>query len=662
MDEVAREIEGLRAELWAANDAYYLRDDPVISDYDYDMAMRHLRELEAAHPELDAEDSPTRRVGGAAAFSPVTHAVPLQSLQDIFSLEELDEFLDRCARAAESDNALLCCVEPKVDGLSVALTYERGVFRQGATRGDGVTGEDVTHNLLTVENLPKTLRGAPERLVVRGEVYMPKTAFEALNGRRESEGKPLFANPRNAAAGSLRQLDAKVAAERGLRLLVFNIQDMSGPWPAAHHETLDQMEAWGLPVIARSALAGKDALAAEIERIGETRGETPFDVDGAVIKIDDLALRGRLGATSKCPRWAVAYKYPPDQKPTTLLDILIQVGRTGVLTPKALLAPVRLAGTTVQYATLHNEDFIREKDIRVGDTVLVRKAGEIIPEVVGVVGTDRGPEAYSFPETCPVCGGEAARQPGEAAIRCLNLHCPAQRLRGLIHFCSRDAMDIEGLGPAGCELLLSRELVRDAAGLYALKIEDMASLEGFGEQSAQNLIRAIEQSKTRDLSRLLYALGIRHIGQRVAKLLAGRFGSWDALLAADLDALRAIPEIGEAIAASFLAWAALPSSQALIGSLKAAGVRMTADVTDPAPDGVFAGKTLVVTGTLSRMGRDEAHARIERHGGRTSGSVSKKTSFVLAGGNAGSKLDKARQLGVPVLTEEEWWVMIGGTV
>ncbi|MCL2031651.1 MAG: NAD-dependent DNA ligase LigA, partial [Oscillospiraceae bacterium] len=453
MDEDLREIASLRETLNAAGDAYYLRDDPIMGDPEYDAAMRRLRELEAAHPELDDADSPTRRVGGAAAFSPVAHAVPLQSLQDIFSFDELGEFLERCARDGGLDKPPVCCVEPKIDGLSVALTYENGVFRQGATRGDSVTGEDVTHNLVTVKNLPKTLRGAPDRLVVRGEGYMPRAAFEALNEQRESDGQPLFANPRNAAAGSLRQLDARVAAGRGLLLSVFNIQDMSGRLPDTHHESFDWMERWGLPVNRRAVLCGREAIAAEIQRLGGERGAVPFDMDGAVVKVDDLALRLRLGSTSKCPRWAVAYKYPPDQKTTMLLDILIQVGRTGVLTPKALLEPVRLAGTSVRYATLHNEDFIREKDIRVGDAVLVRKAGDIIPEVVGVVPPPKDADAprgeeYAFPAECPACGGAVSREAGEAARRCVNLSCPAQRLRGLIHFCSRDAMDIEGLGPA----------------------------------------------------------------------------------------------------------------------------------------------------------------------------------------------------------------------
>ena len=663
MDGISREISELRAHLEEAEDAYYLRDDPVISDHDYDTAMRRLRELEQAHPELDDPASPTHRVGGAPAFSPVAHAVPLQSLQDIFSLDELGEFLRRCMRDGELDEMPACCVEPKIDGLSVALTYELGVFKQGATRGDGVTGEDVTHNLLTVKNLPKTLRDAPERLVVRGEVYMPKPAFEALNGQREREGQPLFANPRNAAAGSLRQLDARVAAKRGLQLLVFNIQEMSLDMPGTHHETLEMMEQWGLPVNSRAVLAGEEAIAAEIGRLGEERAAIPFDMDGAVVKIDDLALRSRLGATSKCPRWAVAYKYPPDQKDTVLLDMLIQVGRTGVLTPKALLEPVRLAGTAVRYATLHNEDFIREKDIRVGDTVRVRKAGEIIPEVIGVVPDGRAErgEPYVFPKLCPACGGAVSREAGEAAIRCLNLSCPAQRLRGLVHFCSRDAMDIEGLGPAGCAALLSRGLIQDAAGLYALNAADIAEMEGFGEQSAANLITAVGKSKTRGLPRLLYALGIRHVGQRAAKLLAENFGSWDALAASDIDALTAVPEIGTAIAASFLAWAALPSSRDLIGKLQGAGIDMTCEISAGSVAGKLMGKTFVVTGTLPHYSRDEAHALIQRHGGRTAGSVSKKTSFVLAGENAGSKLDKAISLGIPVITEDDWLVMVNET-
>lgn len=660
MDQIAREIENLRQNLTEAADAYYLRDDPVMSDYDYDMTMRRLRELEQMHPELDSPESPTHRVGGAAAFSPVPHAVPLQSLQDVFSEQELIDFFERVTRETELDG-FDCCVEPKIDGLSVALTYENGVFRQGATRGDGLTGEDVTHNLLTIENLPKTLRDAPTRLVVRGEVYMPKTTFEALNEERERDGQPLLANPRNAAAGSLRQLDARVAAKRRLRLLIFNIQEMDITMPAAHSETLALMEQWGLPVISRAVLRGQDAVWREIERLDTFRYELPFDMDGAVVKIDDLALRRRLGTTSKCPRWAVAFKYPPDQKPTLLKEIMIQVGRTGVLTPKALLEPVRLAGTTVQYATLHNEDFIRDRDIRVGDTVLVRKAGEIIPEVLGV-DTDkpRGEEIFVFPSLCPACGGVVLREEDEAATRCVNFTCPAQRLRGLIHFCSRDAMDIEGLGPSGCQTLLSKGLVDGPADLYRLTAADIAALEGFGEKSAENLIKRIEESRARDLYRLIFALGIRHVGVRASKLLAESFLSWDELAAADAASLTTIPEIGTAIAASFQSWVALPSSRELMAALKSAGVRMTGEKRTQSK--ALAGKTVVVTGTLVHFSRDEINALIEQLGGRASGSVSKKTSLVVAGENAGSKLDKAQTLGVSVITEHEFMEMVRGAI
>lgn len=660
MDGTAREIDALRLRLQQANDAYYLRDQPVMSDFEYDTLMRRLREMEAERPDLVRDDSPSRRVGGSAAFSPVPHTTPLQSLQDVFSDQEILDFLARVARDSGLE-VFDCCVEPKIDGLSVALTYENGVFRQGATRGDGLTGEDVTHNLLTVENLPKTLSGAPARFVVRGEIYMPKTTFEALNDQRERDGQPLLANPRNAAAGSLRQLDARVAAQRGLRLLVFNIQEMDNAPFTAHSEALEWLESIGFPVTARAVYQNADDILGEIARLGASRDAFPFDMDGAVVKIDSLALRRDLGTTSKYPRWAVAYKYPPDQKPTVLKEILIQVGRTGVLTPKALLEPVRLAGTTVRYATLHNEDFIRTRDIRPGDTLLVRKAGEIIPEVLEVV-TDqpRGSEPYVFPSVCPACGGPATREEDEAATRCLNLSCPAQRLRGLIHYCSRDAMDIEGLGPSGCETLLTRGLAHTPADLYRLTATELSSLEGYGDKSAENLIARIGESKTRDLSRLLYALGIRHVGVRVSKLLSERFGSWDALTSADTEALTEIPEIGSAIAASFKGWTALPSSRELIESLREAGVRMTGE--KRAQGEALAGKTLVVTGTLERFSRDEIQALIERHGGRASGSVSKKTSYVLAGENAGSKLEKAQALGVPVITEQEFLEMLHGTV
>ncbi|MDR1735582.1 MAG: NAD-dependent DNA ligase LigA [Oscillospiraceae bacterium] len=648
------EIEELRGKLRLANDAYYLRDEPVMTDYDYDMAMRRLRALEQANPEFDSPDSPTHRVGGAAAFSPVRHAVPLLSLQDVFSEGELEDFLDKCAR----EGAQSFCAEPKIDGLSVALTYENGVFVRGATRGDGETGEDVTHNLRTVANIPKTLKDAPARAVVRGEVYIPKEVFRALNETREQEGKTLFANPRNAAAGSLRQLDARVAAERGLMALMFNIQDMDGELPPTHHESLELMERWGLPVNNRVTLSGKNAVIEEVRRIGAERERYPFDLDGAVVKVDDIRLRAALGETTKTPRWAVAFKYPPEQKSTVLKDIVIQVGRTGVLTPKAVLTPVRLAGTTVQYATLHNADFIREKDIRIGDTVTVRKAGEIIPEVLGVELGKRPQDArtYVFPAVCPVCGGAVTREEGEAAVRCCNLSCPAQRLRGLIHFCSRDAMDIEGLGPAGCEALLSRGLASDPAGLYALKSSDLADMDGFGEKSAENLLRQIELSKTRGLARLIYALGIRHVGVRASRLIAERVGTWDALCAADTDTLTAIPEIGGAIAASIRAWVDLPSSRELIAALKDAGLDMTAE--KRVTGDILAGKTFVVTGTLPSLSREQAHALIEKNGGRASGSVSKKTSFVLAGEAAGGKLDKAKQFGIPVLTENEFMALL----
>ena len=647
------EITSLREQLRAANDAYYVSDTPIMSDYDYDMAMRRLRELEAASGEPVPEDSPTVKVGGTAAFSPVAHRVPLQSLQDVFSQEELFDFLEKLE---ELDAEF--CVEPKIDGLSVSLTYENGKFVRGATRGDGQTGEDVTHNLRTIKSLPMTLTDAPASLTVRGEVFMPKSVFEALNAEREANEQAKFANPRNAAAGSLRQLDAAVAAQRGLDILVFNIQEMDGTFPETHRETFELMAQWGFPVNSLCVLRDKEAIFAEIQRIGDHRDGLAFDMDGAVVKVDSIPLRRRIGQTSKTPRWAVAYKYPPEQKPTRLLDIVIQVGRTGVLTPKAVLEPVRLAGTTVQYATLHNEDFISSKDIRIGDMVLVQKAGEIIPEILAVVPDKRPEDAvpYAFPALCPACGAAVQREEGEAAIRCISAQCPAQLLHGLIHFASRDAMDIEGLGSAICELLTTREMVKTAADLYKLKLEDFEGIAGFGQRSAENLLKSIEGSKTQGLSRLLYAQGIRNVGHKASRLFAEAYGSWEALSAAAEEELTAIPEIGPVIARNLRQWMDLPASAALMRELGELGLDMTAEkrvVGDK-----LVGLTFVVTGTLNRFSRDEIHAMIEKHGGKPSGSVSKKTSYLVAGEAAGSKLKKAQDLNVPVLTEDEFLALV----
>jgi DNA ligase (NAD+) len=647
---VREEVEALRARLRAANEAYYVLDEPIMSDYEYDMAMRALRELEAAHPELRDTASPSVTVGGSAAFAPVSHVTPLLSLQDVFTTAETDDFIAKIHALAPG---AAFCVEPKIDGLSVALTYTRGVFTRGATRGDGVTGEDITHNLKAVENLPQRLLGAPERLTVRGEVYMPTDAFSELNALRERQGLPPFANPRNAAAGSMRRLRLADEARRGLNVLVFNIQDSSAPLPPTHSESLAYMAALGLPVNEHTMAESADEVRRAIEQFGERRQSAPFGMDGAVVKVNDLALRERLGSTSKCPRWAVAYKYPPEEKATILEDIIVQVGRTGVLTPKAVLAPLRLAGTSVRYATLHNADFIADKDIRVGDTVLVRKAGEIIPEIVAALPSLRPPGAvpYIFPDVCPVCGGQAAREEDEAATRCRNLTCPAQLLRGLSHFASRDAMDIEGLGEAAAEALIAHNSVASPAGLYRLKPEDIAGLPGFGDKSARKLIDNIERSKERGLARLLFAFGIRLVGKSVAKLLAERFGSYDDLAAAGQEELTAVDGVGASIAGSFTAWAALPSSRALVEQLRAAGVSLQGEKT--VSSGKLDGLTFVVTGTLSRYTRQEAGKLIDANGGKVTSSVSAATSYLVAGENAGSKLQKAGQLGVNVISEED---------
>ncbi|MBM6936969.1 NAD-dependent DNA ligase LigA [Pseudoflavonifractor phocaeensis] len=658
MDE-KQEILALRRELEEANYQYYVLDAPEMSDYDFDHKLRRLEELEAKHPELASPDSPTQRVGGAVAdgFDEVTHPVPLESLQDVFSLEELEEFGQRVEEALPDGVAY--DVEPKVDGLSVALEYENGVFVRGATRGDGRVGEDVTENLRTVRAIPLRLPEALPRLIVRGEVYMPKQVFEALNADLEVQGKQPFANPRNAAAGSLRQHDPKIAASRRLDIQVFNIQLAEGRTFQTHTETLDYLKSQRFKVIPHTLCATIAQVGERIAAIGDGREQYPFDIDGAVVKVNDLSQRSVLGSTAKFPRWAAAYKYPPEQKPSKVVDIVIQVGRTGVLTPKAVVEPVRLAGTTVTNATLHNQDFIAEKDIRIGDTVLVQKAGEIIPEIVAVLKEQRpqGTEPYRFPETCPVCGAPVARDEDGAHIRCTGAECPAQLLRHLTHFASRDAMDIEGLGPAVVESLVNAGLVKGPGDLYALKAEDVANLERMGKKSADNLMAAIARSKENDLSRLLFAFGIRQVGQKAGQVLARQFGSLDALMAADAEALTAVPDIGGITARSIVDWFQSEQSRHLIETLRAAGVNFESHA-QPVGD-ALAGKTFVLTGTLEQFTREEAKAMIEAQGGKVSGSVSKKTAYVVAGEAAGSKLRKAQELGIPVLSESDLLTMLG---
>ncbi len=658
MDE-KQEILALRQELEEANYQYYVLDAPQMSDYDFDHKLRRLEELEAKHPELDTPDSPTRRVGGAVAdgFAEVKHPVPLESLQDVFSLEELGEFGQRVEEALP--DGVEYDVEPKVDGLSVALEYENGVFVRGATRGDGRVGEDVTENLRTVRSIPLRLPESLPRLIVRGEVYMPKQVFEALNADLEVQGKPLFANPRNAAAGSLRQHDPRIAAARKLDIQVFNIQLAEGKTFQTHAETLEYLKSQHFKVIPHETCATIEEVGERIAAIGDGRENYPFDIDGAVVKVNDLSQRTVLGSTAKFPRWAAAYKYPPEQKPSKVVDIVVQVGRTGVLTPKAVVEPVRLAGTTVTNATLHNQDFIAEKDIRIGDTVLVQKAGEIIPEIVAVLKDRRpeGTEPYLLPTVCPVCGAPVARDEDGAHIRCTGAECPAQLLRHLTHFASRDAMDIEGLGPAVVEGLVNAGLVKGPGDLYALRAEDVANLERMGKKSADNLIAAIERSKENDLSRLLFAFGIRQVGQKAGQVLARQFGSLDALMAADVETLTAVPDIGGITAQSIVDWFRSEQSRHLIETLRAAGVNFESHA---APVGdALAGKTFVLTGTLEQFTRDEAKAMIEAQGGKVSGSVSKKTSYVVAGEAAGSKLRKAQELGIPVLSENDLLTMLG---
>ena len=651
------EMKQLRETLNAHGYRYYVLDDPQISDYEYDHMLRRLEDLEREHPEEITPDSPTQRVGGPtlSEFAPVEHPVPLESLQDVFNGGEVEEFLERVAGTFPDAEY---SVEPKVDGLSVALEYRDGVFVRGATRGDGRVGEDVTENLRTIRSIPMTLPEKLPRLIVRGEVYMARSVFEEINARRELEGKPLMANPRNAAAGSLRQLDPKVAAQRRLDIAVFNLQLAEGRTFTSHTETLDYLKDQHFKVISGRRLRRLPEILEEIERLNDTRMERPFDMDGAVIKLNSLADREVLGSTAKCPKWAIAYKYPPEKKTAKVLDIVVQVGRTGVLTPKAVLSPVRLAGTTVTNATLHNQDYITQKDIRIGDTVIVQKAGEIIPEVVEVVPGERPETAqpYFLPDTCPVCGAPVTRDPDGAAVRCTGAECPAQLLRNLTHFASRNAMDIDGLGPAVMNQLIESGLVKTAADLYGLRAEEIAQLDRMGAKSAQNAVEAIAKSRENDLWRLLFALGIRQVGEKAAKVLAARFGSFDALANASEEELTAIDDVGPITARYLREWLDSPQSKDLIARLKVAGVNMESR-TKPI-DSRFAGQTFVLTGALTRFTRDEAAEMIEQRGGKAAGSVSKKTTCVVAGENAGSKLKKAQELQIPVLTEEEFLALL----
>lgn len=636
---------------------YYVDDAPEISDYEYDMLLRELKALEEQYPQFRRSDSPTQRVGGAVLdqFVPVRHEVPMESLQDAFSEEEIRDF-DRRIKDQFPDAKYV--VELKIDGLSVEAEYIDGNFVRGATRGDGVVGEDISENLKTVRALPLSIPNAPHRMIVRGEVYMPRRTFAELNATREEKGEALFANPRNAAAGSLRQLDSKIAAQRNLSIFVFNLQLCEGREFGSHFETLEALKEYGFPVSPMHKIFDTmDGAWNEVLSLGQMRADLPFDIDGAVIKTDDLAMRKRIGSTSKFPKWAIAYKYPPEEKETVLREIRVNVGRTGVLTPLAIFDPIQLAGTTVSKATLHNKDLIAEKDIRIGDTVVIRKAGDIIPEVVRSVPEKRpeNTEIFRMPEVCPVCGSPLTTE--GPAVRCDNGECPAQLVKNIIHFVSRDAMDIDGMGTSIVEIFVEKGLIRSAADLYKLDREAIAQMERFGEKSAENLLNSVEESRNRGLDRLIYALGIRQVGQKAGKVLAKKFRSLDALAAATEEELCVTEDVGPITARYIREYFDNHKNKEYVERLRAAGLNFTDDSEEGGTK--FAGMTFVLTGTLPTYKRDEAAAMIEAEGGKVSGSVSKKTTYVVAGEEAGSKLTKAQALGIPVLSEADLLEMLG---
>ncbi len=657
---IKQEIEKLREELRVHNHNYYVMDNPTISDFEYDAMLQRLIKLEEENPEYKDPNSPSVRVGGAVltGFNEVVHQVQMQSLSDVFSREELFEF-DKRVESGLEGRKYEYVVEMKIDGLSVSLEYENGSFTRGSTRGDGFKGEDITENLKTVKAIPLIIENAPEFLEVRGEVYMPKNSFERLNEEREMEGESLFANPRNAAAGSLRQLDSTVTAKRNLDIFIFNIQQIRGKELSSHRESLDYLADLGFKVSPKRNIVNTiEEAYREIEEIGESRGTLPFDIDGAVVKVNDFAQRDLLGETTKVPKWATAYKFPAETKETLVEDIIVQIGRTGVVTPNAVFTPVRVAGSTVSRATLHNADYIKEKDIRIGDTVKIRKAGDIIPEVVEVVREKRQASSvpYEMPVICPACGERLVRENGEAAIRCVSAECPAQALRRIIHFASRDAMDIEGLGGEIVEQLIDSKLISDAADLFTLKYEEIVSLERFADKSAQNLITAIENVKKNNLDKLLFGLGIRHIGVKAAKSLAKHFKNMENIMSADAAEVAKIEDFGMIMAQSVTAFFAEESNRDLIHRLKNCGVNM--EYESDSKSVIFEGKTFVLTGTLPTLKRSEAKQMIEENGGKVSGSVSKNTDFVVAGEEAGSKLLKAQQLDIAVIDEEELLKML----
>ncbi len=656
IENMENRVKELRKKINHHNKLYYVQDNPDISDYEYDTLMQELKELEKAHPELVAADSPTQKVGGAPTgrFNKVRHSVKMESLQDAFSEEELFDF-DR--RVKEEFPNATYVVEVKIDGLSVNLVYENGHFIRGATRGDGTVGEDVTANIATIKDLPKSLKTSATSLEVRGEVYMPRKAFDDLVKKQEELGKQLPKNPRNAAAGSLRQKDATVTAQRGLSLFVFNVQRIEGEAYTGHKESLDALSKMGFPTSPRyNVYSDIEDVLKEIKNIGNMRYEFPFDIDGAVVKVNDFTQRELLGSTSKYPRWAIAFKYPPEEKESVLLDIIISVGRTGVLTPTAVFEPILLAGSTVARAALHNEDRINELDIRIGDTICVRKAGDIIPEVVKVISHAENSTPYIMPTHCPSCGEEVVRMDGEAALRCQNPTCPAQSLQNIIHFASRGAMDIEGLGESVCTQLVEKGFVANVADLYNLKKEQLLQLNNFKDKSANNLLTALENSKEKGLDKLIFALGVRNIGESAALLLAERFSDMDTVKSAVKEDILAIDGFGEVMADSLLAFFSKESTMKLLDSLKASGVKMSHSTV--VQNNVLAGYSFVITGTLPSLSRSEAQALVVQNGGKVTGSVSKKTSYVIAGDSAGSKLEKAQNLQISILDETAFLQMI----
>lgn len=655
--EIEREMRSLEEQLNYHSRLYYELDAPIIQDEEYDALFRRLEDLEREHPELANPNSPTQRVGGKVSegFAEVRHEVPMDSFDKVFSEEEVYGFVEKITSVYPEAEFT---VEKKFDGLSVSLEYENGLLVRGLTRGDGIFGEDVTENIKTIRSVPLKLNGGEGKLLVRGEVYMPRKVFARLNEKRDANGERPFANPRNAASGSLRQLDSKICAERGLHIFVFNLQ-LADVMPKSHSESMQTLKELGFTVtdtLIKCKTA--EAVVNAVRQIGESRSSLPYDIDGAVIKVNELALRERLGSTATAPRWAVAFKYPAEIAETKLLDIEIQVGRTGVLTPRAVLEPVRLAGSTVSYATLHNIDFIKERDARIGDIVRLRKAGDIIPEIVSVVAEKREGSAIPFemPETCPSCGAKVIRNEDEAAVRCINPDCPAQLSRSIIHFVSRGAMNIDNLGESVIEQFIENGLIKSAADLYYLKKEDIASLDRMGEKSAQNIIDAIEKSRESGLEKLLCGLGIRHIGEKAAQSLASKFGNIESLMQAGVEELCAVDDIGKESAESVVKYFATEQAKSLIARLLAAGV--SGESKEKPLGNELEGKTVVVTGTLPTLKRQEAEALIRLHGGNASGSVSKKTSFVLCGTDAGSKLTKANSLGITVINEEEFLKMI----